>query len=152
MNIFLRTTFVITSVLFSIILCGCVFRLPSSVKVESNIEYAQVGNQSLLLDIYLPKKPVGKLPVVVWIHGGSWKGGSKDPCPIGFMAAQNLAIVSINYRLSTVAPFPAQIYDCKGVVRWLRAHATEYDLDPNRIGIFGASAGGQLALLLADTA
>ena len=137
--------------LLFVFLCGCATKHPSGVTVLRDLEYANVDGQSLQLDIYLPHHPVGKLPVVVWIHGGSWKGGSKDGCPIGFMAAQNLAIVSIDYRLSEVATFPAQIYDCKGAVRWLRAHADEYNLDPNHIGIFGASAGGQLALLLADT-
>jgi acetyl esterase/lipase len=138
--------------IFSILMCGCVTRLPHTVKVERDIEYAQAGAQSLRLDIYSPKKTVGKLPVVVWIHGGAWNSGSKDFCPIGFMAAQNLAIVSIDYRLDTVAPFPAQLYDCKAAIRWLRANAEKYDLDANHIGIFGASAGGHLALLLATTA
>jgi acetyl esterase/lipase len=68
------------------------------------------------------------------------------------MATQQVAIVSINYRLDSVAPFPAQIYDCKGAIRWLRAHADKYDLDPDHIGVFGASAGGHLAALLGTTA
>jgi acetyl esterase/lipase len=138
--------------LIAILFCGCAGRLPRSVKVDRNIQYAQVGGQSLRLDIYSPKKPVGKLPVVVWIHGGAWNSGSKDFCPIGFMAAQNLAIVSMDYRLDTVAPFPAQLYDCKGVIRWLRANADKYNLDANHIGVFGASAGGHLAALLGTTA
>jgi acetyl esterase/lipase len=138
--------------LIASLFCGCAGRLPHSVKVDRNIQYAKVGDQSLRLDIYSPKKPVGKLPVVVWIHGGAWNSGSKDFCPIGFMAAQNLAIVSMDYRLDTVAPFPAQLYDCKGVIRWLRANADKYNLDANHIGVFGASAGGHLALLLATTA
>lgn len=123
-----------------------------SVKVERNIPFAQVDGRPLHLDIYSPKKPVGKLPVVVWIHGGSWNSGNKDSCPIGFMAAQNLAIVSLDYRLVPTAIFPAQLYDCKGAIRWLRANAAKYNLDADRIGIFGASAGGHLALLLATTA
>jgi len=139
-------------VLGLVFLAGCIGRLPDSVKHDSNIEYARVGTNSLLLDIYSPKQPVGKLPIVLWIHGGSWKFGSKDPCPIGFMATQNLAIVSINYRLSGVATYPAQIYDCKGAVRWLRANADKYGLDADHIGVFGASAGGHLAALLGTTA
>jgi acetyl esterase/lipase len=134
------------------LVASCVPRLPETVSLRRDIEYARVAGKSLLLDLYLPKQPAGKLPVVVWIHGGAWKEGSKYPCPIGFMAAQNLAIVSIDYRLTEVAPFPAQIYDCKGAVRWLRAHAVELGLDPDRIGIFGASAGGHLAALLGTTA
>jgi acetyl esterase/lipase len=134
-----------------LLLGGCT-GLPSSVRAQRNLEYGRAGGESLKLDIYSPKKPAGKLPVVVWIHGGSWNSGSKDFCPIGFMAAQNLAIVSIDYRLTEAAPFPAQLHDCKGAIRWLRANADKYDLDADHIGIFGASAGGHLALLLATTA
>ncbi len=148
---FLLSNFLAVS--FTLVLTsGCISRLPDTVKVGRDIEYAQVGRQSLRLDIYSPKEPVGKLPTVVWIHGGSWNSGDKNFCPIGFMAAQNLAIVSIDYRLDTVAPFPAQLYDCKGAIRWLRANADKYNLNANHVGIFGASAGGHLALLLATTA
>jgi acetyl esterase/lipase len=125
--------------------------LPDAVKIMRDIEYAQVGGQRLRLDVYEPKVPVGKLPEVVWIHGGAWNSGNKDFCRIGFMAARNLAIVSLDYRLTETASFPAQLYDCKGAIRWLRSHADQFDLDANHIGIFGASAGGHLALLLATT-
>lgn len=131
--------------------CGCALRLPANVKVVRNIEYASAEGQALRLDIYSPRTPKGKLPVVVWIHGGGWDRGSRNFCPIGFMATQNLAIVSIDYRLDQVAPFPAQLYDCKSAIRWLRANANIYNLDADHIGVFGASAGGQLALLLATT-
>jgi acetyl esterase/lipase len=135
------------------LLAGCAHPIPKNVQADKNIEYARASGESLQLDIYRPKAATAKkLPVVVWIYGGSWKEGSKDFCPIAFMAAQQLAIVSLNYRLDNVAPFPAQIYDCKGAVRWLRANAGKYDLDADHIGIFGASAGGHLALLLATTA
>jgi acetyl esterase/lipase len=130
--------------------CGCA-RLPAGVKVERNLEYARIGGGSLKLDIYSPRQPAGKLPVVVWIHGGSWNSGSKDFCPVGFMALRNVAIVSVDYRLTETAPFPAQLFDCKGAVRWLRANADKYGLDADHIGVFGASAGGHLALLLATT-
>jgi acetyl esterase/lipase len=152
MKCFTRVSFVSAAILICAFLNGCASHLPFSVKVQRNLEYAQAGGQSLRLDIYAPRQPAGKLPVVVWIHGGAWNSGSKDYCPIGFMAAQNLAIVSMDYRLDTVAPFPAQLYDCKAVIRWLRANAEKFNLDKNHIGIFGASAGGQLALLLATTA
>jgi acetyl esterase/lipase len=138
-------------IVLAISLGGCSGRLPSTVQVTRDLEYAQTAGQSLKLDIYSPKISTRKLPVVVWIHGGSWNSGSKDPCPIGFMAASNYAIVSIDYRLSEVASFPAQLYDCKAAIRWLRAHADTYNLDASHIGIFGASAGGHLALLLATT-
>ena len=132
---------------------GCWFtKLPDSVKVQKNIEYARVSSGPLLLDIYTPIIFTNKLPVVVWLYGGGWEMGSKDFCPIAYMAAQNVAIVSINYRLSGGAPFPVQIFDCKGAVRWLRANADKYQLDADHIGIFGASAGGHLAALLGTTA
>jgi acetyl esterase/lipase len=140
------------SLLCLTLVVSCVPRLPESITVRRDLEYARIDGKPLLLDLYLPKQPVGKLPIVVWIHGGSWKEGSRVPCPIGFMAAQNLAIVSIDYRLTDAAPFPAQIYDCKGAVRWLRAHAAELGFDPDHIGIFGPSAGGHLAALLGTTA
>jgi acetyl esterase/lipase len=116
------------------------------------VEYARVGDRSLKLDIYAPSKPAGKLPVVLWIHGGAWKSGNKNFCPIAFMAERKVAIVSVDYRLSSVACFPAQLYDCKSAIRWLRANADQYDLDADRIGVAGASAGGHLGLLLATTA
>lgn len=126
--------------------------LPPTVKVQKNIEYAKVDGRSLRLDIYSPRKVQGKLPVVVSIHGGGWDSFSKYFCPIGHMATQNLAVVSINYRLSGAAIFPAQIHDCKGAIRWLRANSEKYNLDGDHIGIFGVSSGGHLALLLGTTA
>jgi acetyl esterase/lipase len=138
--------------LLAVWLGGCTQKIPRDVQADKNIEYGRGSGTNLLLDIYRPKVIAKKLPVVVWIYGGAWKTGNKDFCPIAFMATQQLAIVSINYRLDSVAPFPAQIYDCKGAIRWLRAHADQYDLDADHIGIFGASAGGHLALWLATTA
>jgi acetyl esterase/lipase len=140
----------LTALLFA---AGCWFtKLPDSVTMQKNIEYARVSTGPLLLDIYTPKNFTNKVPVIVWLFGGGWESGSKDSCPIAYMATQNVAIVSINYRLSGVAPFPAQIFDCKGAVRWLRANADKYHLDADRIGIFGASSGGHLAALLGTTA
>ena len=146
--------FFIGSLLVVLVLAGIWFfpRLPASVEKIKNIEYARLASGPLLLDIYRPKIFSGKLPVVVWLYGGGWEMGSKTFCPIAYLAAQNYAIVSVNYRLSGVAPFPAQICDCKGAVRWLRAHAEEYHLDADHIGIFGASAGGHLGALLGTTA
>jgi len=139
------------SVCTMFLLTGCFTRIPDGIRLTRNLEYARPDGHPLKLDIYLPEKPVGKLPVIVWIHGGSWKSGSKGFCPIAFMAQKGLAIVSLDYRLSTMAAYPAQIQDCKGALRWLRAHSAEFQLDPDRIGIFGASAGGHLAALLATT-
>jgi acetyl esterase/lipase len=138
--------------LLGLLMCGCASRLPSSVKVQRDIEYARVDGRSLKLDLYSPKIVTNKLAVIVWLHPGAWDMGGKSFCPVGFMAAQDLAIVSVDYRLSQVAPFPAQLDDCKGAIRWLRANADRYQLDASHIGVFGASAGGHLALLVATTA
>jgi len=102
------------------------------------------------LDIYLPDNAPTPYPIIVWIHGGGWAGGDKSSAagraaqltPLGF------AVVGINYRLSGDAIFPAQIHDCKGAVRWLRANAAVYNFDPDRIGAWGSSAGGHLVALL----
>ena len=86
--------------------------------------------------------------MVVWIHGGGWSSGSKENCPAVPLTAKGYAVASINYRLSQHAVFPAQIEDCKAAIRWLRANAAKYHLDPEHIGVWGASAGGHLVALL----
>lgn len=116
-----------------------------------NIEYAQAGSTNLLLDIY-PAAQTGKAaPVIVWIHGGGWRNGSKDKFPGSFLVTNGFAVVSINYRLSPQAPYPAQLEDCKAAIRWIRANAEKYQLDPTRIAAWGASAGGHLAAMLGLT-
>ncbi|MHB9025797.1 MAG: alpha/beta hydrolase fold domain-containing protein [Armatimonadota bacterium] len=119
-----------------------------SMIVHKNIEYARVGVKLLLLDLYLPKDAEDALPLIVWVHGGAWRAGDKEYCPAARLTARGYAVASIEYRLSQEAIFPAQIEDCKGAVRWLRAHAAQYRLDPQRIGAWGASAGGHLVALL----
>jgi acetyl esterase/lipase len=125
--------------------------LPEGVKVERNLAYVPKGHERQVLDLYLPEKAAGKLPLVVWIHGGGWQAGNKDGCPALFLTAKGYAVASINYRLSQHAVFPAQIEDCKAAIRWLRANADKYHLDKDRIGVWGASAGGHLVALLGVT-
>ncbi len=126
---------------------------PGAAEVQRNIEYAKVGDKSLTLDLYLPKDAVKPMPVVVWVHGGGWRAGSKENVGIILpMLPSGIAVASINYRLSQEAVFPAQIYDCKAAVRWVRAHAADYGLNPDKIGAGGDSAGGHLAALLGTTA
>ncbi len=122
--------------------------LPRGTKALRDIEYARVDGKPLLLDIYLPKDAPRPLPVIVWIHGGGWQSGDKGRCPAVPLVSQGYAAVSINYRLTDEAPFPAQIHDCKAAIRWVRAHAKEYGFAADRIGVWGASAGGHLAALL----
>jgi len=123
-------------------------RIPAGVKIERDIEYVPSGGKSRSLDIYVPEKAEGKLPLIVWIHGGAWKGGDKGNCPAMRFLSKGYVVASINYRLSQEAVFPAQIEDCKAAIRWLRANADKYHIDPNCIGVWGSSAGGHLVALL----
>lgn len=125
-------------------------RLPEGVKRLSNLEFSKHPDSgSLLLDLYVPvKNPARPMPAIVWVHGGGWSAGSKENCPIAWMAAEGFAIASIDYRLSDVARWPAQIEDCRDAVRWLRAQAGVHRIDPNHIGAAGGSAGGHLVALL----
>ena len=123
--------------------------LPEGTKVHRNMSYVKDGHERNKLDLYLPDKADGPLPVIVWIHGGAWSGGSKDnPGQAVAFVKKGYAVASINYRLSQHSTFPAQIEDCKAAVRWLRTNAKTYQLDPDHIGVWGASAGGHLAALL----
>ncbi|MEW6506720.1 MAG: alpha/beta hydrolase fold domain-containing protein [Bacteroidota bacterium] len=121
---------------------------PQAQPSYSNLDYGGSGNPRQKLDIYLPQTGNKPFPVVVWIHGGAWMSGSKSNVNGLYLLNHGFAVVSINYRLTDEAIFPAQIHDCKGAVRWLRANAQKYDLNPNKIGVFGSSAGGHLAALL----
>ena len=124
-------------------------RLPDGTKAQLDLEYVQGGHERQRLDLYVPDRADGPLPVIVWVHGGAWMGGSKDGgVPALPFVGKGYAVASINYRLSQHAVFPAQIEDCKAAIRWLRANARTYNLDPERIGVWGASAGGHLVALL----
>src|SRR6266404_2746621 len=109
-------------------------RVPDGVKATRNQEYVPNGHERQKLDLYLPEKTDGLLPIVVWVHGGGWRQGNKDRCPAVPLVTKGFAAVSINYRLSDHAKFPAQIEDCKAAIRWLRGNASKYRLDPNHIG------------------
>jgi acetyl esterase/lipase len=115
-----------------------------------DIEYKQSAERPLLLDLYVPEKE-GPLPLVVAIHGGGWFTGSKKDYPPKRFLDRGYALASVEYRLSQEAPFPAQLEDVKAAVRWLRAHSSQYGLDPHRFGAFGHSAGGHLSALLGVT-
>lgn len=125
-------------------------RLPDGVKAHRDLVYVEGGHERHKLDLYLPQKADGPLPLLIWVHGGGWQNGSKDGCPPlrGGFIERGYAVASINYRLSGQAVFPAQIEDCKAAIRWLRAHAKEYHLDGSRFGVWGSSAGGHLVALL----
>lgn len=113
------------------------------IKISRDIEFARVDEFSLKLDLY---QPVGAAspPLIVWVHGGAWRAGSKDNMPLDELVKRGFAIASIDYRLSPVAKFPAQVHDCKAAIRFLRAKAKQYGYDASKTGIVGSSAGGHL--------
>jgi acetyl esterase/lipase len=124
--------------------------VPVGTIVQRNMPYVTNGHSRQVLDLYVPKSEKS-LPVIIWVHGGAWQSGGKErPVPLPY-ASEGYAVASVEYRLSQHATFPAQIEDCKAAVRWLRAHAREYNLDPNRFAAWGESAGGHLVALLGTT-
>lgn len=122
-------------------------------KVRSvlDIEFAAPDQHSLKLNLFLPTDGSNP-PLVLYIHGGSWRTGDRKECPVKWLAEHGYAVASIDYRLSQQATFPAQIHDCKGAVRWLRANASSYGYSSEKIAVVGSSAGGHLAVLLGLTA
>lgn len=115
-----------------------------------DIEYA-TASPAQKLDIYLPDDGEGPFPVVLNIHGGGWKGGDKAYRQVLSMLEglkRGYAVVAINYRLSGEAIWPAQIYDCKAAIRWVRANAGQYRLNPDKIAAWGGSAGGHLSAMV----
>lgn len=119
---------------------------PSIIR-QNDVVYATVNEQNLLLDLHLPAQ-TEQPPLVVWIHGGAWRAGSRKKMPLAYLVQSGFAIASIDYRLSPEARFPAQIHDCKAAIRFLRASASQFGFNARRIGVAGASAGGHLAALV----
>ncbi len=123
--------------------------LPAGIVAEYDVKYVPNGDSAQALDIYFPEKPADQpQPLLIWIHGGGWSAGSKTGVPYLSQLRRGYIVASIEYRFSQKALFPAQIQDCQAAIRWLRAHARKYNIDANRIGVGGASAGGHLAALV----
>jgi len=135
----------------------------NDVIMERDIIYGKGGDVDLMLDLARPKKAKGRLPTLIYIHGGGWGymlGFSKNSytSSIREAAKKDYIAVTIEHRLISVKengkvkyPFPAQVHDIKCAVRWLRANARKYKIDPNRIGVVGWDSGGHLALMLGLT-
>ncbi len=133
-------------------LCGIALHASSAAQtpalaVYPDMVYAKTPQRELRMDLFVPKA-VSQPPLVVYIHGGGWKAGSRKVPFAKSLTAHGFAVASIDYRFSHQAKFPAQIHDCKGAVRWLRSNAEKYGYDAARIAAMGESAGGQLAVLL----
>jgi acetyl esterase/lipase len=121
-----------------------------SIQRINDIQYATADGHALLLDLYLPQG-VKQPPLLVWIHGGAWRAGSKASMPLGDLVQHGFAVASVDYRLSPVARFPAQIHDIKAAIRFLRGSADKYGFNADKIGILGSSAGGHLVALMGVT-
>jgi len=128
--------------------------VPPPIVEIKNLTYVRYGNRKLKLDLYLPESKIGKkYPAVIFIHGGGWRSGIRTnftPFAIA-MANRGYVAATISYRLSDEALYPAAIHDAKAAVRWLRANAGKYRVNPEQIAIAGGSAGGQLASLVGVT-
>lgn len=127
--------------------------VPAGVVFEKNIEYSNPDDQHLQLNMARPKEGAGPFPAVICIHGGGFRAGTRE----GFnelclqLAERGYVAVTVSYRLAPKYQFPAAVYDVKAAVRWMRANAEKYQIDPDRIGTTGGSAGGHLAQFLGVT-
>ena len=127
--------------------------VPEGVVFEKNIEYSNSDDQHLQLNMARPKEGAGPFPAVICIHGGGFRAGTRE----GFnglclqLAERGYVAVTVSYRLAPKYQFPAAVYDVKAAVRWMRANAEKYQIDPDRVGTTGGSAGGHLAQFLGVT-
>ena len=132
---------------------SCAWSAQAAYTSLTNLRYQTGTEVRQVLDIHRPSPlPATPMPVILWIHGGGWLVGHKDDAPqITEITNAGYVLAAMNYRYSSTAPFPAQIQDVKAAIRFLRANAATYNLDPSRIGVWGQSAGAHLAALAAVT-
>ena len=127
--------------------------IPENVAFTRDIEYANPDNQHLQVNLAQPKLGNGPFPAIVCIHGGGFRAGKREGYDklLLTLAEHGYVAITVTYRLAPAYKFPAAVYDCKAAVRWLRANAGKYHVDPTRIGTMGGSAGGHLAQFLGVT-
>lgn len=136
--------------LFALLFAGCAAcgSGKSKVEITRDIVYSRPDGRPVALDLYVPKSEK-LLPVVVWIHGGGWKIGSKSfRLLVRDLTKDGFAVASIDYRTSRRAKWPAQREDCMAAIRWLRENGAAYRIDPTRMALSGDSAGGHLSALI----
>ncbi len=140
-------------ILFALLLAAQVMAQTSEPQfvVVSDVQFCTGGGRPLLMDVFIPNhRNRVPTPAVLWIHGGGWDHGDKNGHPgAAFLANEGFVTATLSYRLSGDSPFPAAIEDCKCAIRFLRANAPQYGVDPDKIGVAGSSAGGHLAELVA---
>ena len=156
---FIRNRALVAGILLGLFSSGSAARaqkdpaVPDDVVFETGIEYSNPDNQHLQLDMARPKKGDGPFPVIVCIHGGGFRAGKREGYDAQCirLAQHGYVAVTVSYRLAPKYPFPAAIHDVKAAVRWVRANAAKYQIDPSRLGVTGGSAGGHLAQFLGVT-
>ena len=129
-------------------------KLPDGVAAQENIVYARYEKRELHLDLFSPRKKANTLyPGVILIHGGGWRSGNRQmEWPMAqHMAAHGYVAATVEYRLSVEAVYPAGIHDLKAAIRWMRANASKLSINPDKIAVYGCSAGGELAAFLGTT-
>jgi acetyl esterase/lipase len=146
----------LSTLMLAIGLSACVFgqTSPSSTfTVDRNLVFTATPEKNLTLNLYRPASSSEKVPVIVMIYGGAWmmRFPQSQTHKAEWLARNGYAAAVIDYRLSSEARFPAPLFDCKAAVRWIRANADKYNLDPAHIGAWGDSSGGHLAGLLGVT-
>jgi acetyl esterase/lipase len=128
--------------------------MPPGVELIEDVEFGSGGDRALGMHIVRPTNPPRRpMPVIVFVHGGWWRAGNRDsgiPSLVP-LAEAGYFCASVEYRLTGEAQWPAQIEDCKCGIRYLRAHADQWGIDPDRIGVWGRSAGGHLVAMLGST-
>jgi acetyl esterase/lipase len=128
--------------------------IPETTSVDlKTVAYASPDGKDLAMDLCLPQRSGRKLPVIVFLHGGGWFGGNRKTGPDfkRYFAQDGFAMAAIDYRLTSSITFPSDVEDVKTAIRWLKANATTYGLDADRIGIWGTSAGAHLGMIAALT-
>jgi len=128
--------------------------VPDNITFQRDVEFSNAADQHLQVNIAQPKTGTGPFPAIVCIHGGGFRAGKRESydklCQT--LAQHGYVAITVTYRLAPMYQFPAAVQDCKTAVRWLRANAAKYQVDPKRIGTLGGSAGGHLAQFLGVTA